>query len=452
MIKKFSALFLILMLALSLAACSGKKDADTAMDSETETETEAEEELEEEDLPEEDEIVVADYDPEQYVTLGAYTGLTADIMKTEVSDEDIELQVETDLEEYSEEKDKEDAAEEEDYAVISYTVKVDGEEDEDLAVDDYEIVLGWGDAGEEIENAIIGHKAGEKVQVSVELDDSYGEDYVGKTGEFDIAINRVYTFVTPELTDDFAKEKLGYDTVDAYKESVKETLAADMSMSSRLEAGENLLAQVTAAAECSGYPEDLYESVARSTEEMYDYYASMFGTDREELITDEDLETAIKEEVNSQMVLKALARKENIELSDEEYQKYLEDNYNGYGFESAEELEDAYGETDLRTEAAREKVLNWLLENNQLNEISQEEYEAKYGSDTEEEMEEEELDGELEEDEASAEDDAEDETSDAEDEEADEEEADEEPDVVDDLADEDAESAEDAAEKTAETE
>lgn len=450
MIKKISALFLILMLALSLAACSGKKDADSTMDSETETETVSEEESLEEELPEEEEeIVVADYDPEKYVTLGAYTGLTADIMKTEVSDEDIELQVETDMEEYSEEKDKEDAAAEEDYAVISYTVKVDGQEDEDLAVDDYEIVLGWGDAGEEIENAIIGHKAGEKVQVSVELDDTYGEDYVGKTGEFDIAINRVYTFVTPELTDDFAKEKLGFDTVDAYKESVKETLAADMNMSSRLEAGENLLAQVTAAAECSGYPEDLYESVSRSTEEMYDYYASMFGTDREELITDEDLETAIKEEVNSQMVLKALARKENIELSDEEYQKYLEDNYNGYGFESAEELEDAYGETDLRTEAAREKVLNWLLENNQLNEISQEEYEAKYGSETEEDMEEEEL----EEDETSAEDDAEeaDETSDAEDEEADEE-ADEEPDVVDDLAEEDAESAEEAAEETAETE
>ena len=66
MIKKISALFLILMLSLSLAACSGKKDADSTMDSETETETVSEEESLEEELPEEEEeIVVADYDPEK---------------------------------------------------------------------------------------------------------------------------------------------------------------------------------------------------------------------------------------------------------------------------------------------------------------------------------------------------------------------------------------------------
>ena len=383
MTKKISLLFLALVLALSLAACSGKKD-DGAQTTEAQTETDSEEEPDEELDDEDDEIVVADYDPFEYVTLGAYTGLSADIMKSEVTDEDVDLQVETDLEEYSEEKDKEDAAEEEDYAVISYTVKVDGQEEEDLAADNYEIVLGWGDAGEEIENAVIGHKAGDKVQASVELDDTYGEDFEGKTGEFDISIDRIYTFVSPELTDEFAKDKLGYDTVDAYKAGVREKLAADLSMSSRQEAGENLLSQIVAGSECSGHPDDLYESVRRSTEEMYQYYADMFGAEREDLISDEDLETAILEEVNSQMVLKALARKEGVELSEEDYKKYLEDNFSEYGFESAGELEAAYGEKDLKAEAAREKVLDWLLENNQLNELSQAEYEAKYGADTEE--------------------------------------------------------------------
>ena len=451
MAKKISVLFLVLALAFSLAACSGKKDSGQEETVSAETETESEEELDEADLDEDEEIVVADYDPFEYVTLGAYTGLTADIVKTEVTDEDVELQIETDLEEFSEEKDKEDAAEEEDYAVISYTVKVDGTEEEDLAVDDTEIVLGWGDAGEEIENAVIGHKAGEKVQASMELDESFGEDNEGKTGEFDISIGRVYTFVTPELTDEFVKENLDYDTVDAYKEGVKKNLAADMTMSSRQEAGENLLSQVTAASECKGYPEDLYESVSRSTEEMYESYAAMFGAEREDLISDEDLEKAVKDEVNAAMVLKALARKENVELSEEEYKKYLEDNCSEYGFESAEELEEAYGEKELRDEAAREKVLAWLLDNNQLNELSQEEYDAKYGADTDEEMEEgeefEELDEEEFEDESEEESEESDEMDEAE--EADEEEEEEEePEVVEDLTGEEADEADTAAEET----
>lgn len=409
--KKWTLLGLCLMLALSMAACGSSNTETTAAETVDETEDaegldgeEEDEDGEEEDLGYEP-IEVADYNPDDYVKLSEYKGLPVDLQKAEVLDEDVDYEIETVMEEYAEEKDKEEPSEEEDYVVADYTVSVDGKEIPDAAEENKDFYIGFAEFGYEVDEALTGVKVGDKVTAQTELDDMFGEEYEGKTGTFNLTVKRVYTYETPELTDEFAKEKLGAESADAYRESVKESLLQSAQASARSDAGEMLLSQIADESEITGHPDDLYASVEQELTNSYTYYAEMFGAELSDMISDEDLKEAVEDEVNMQMVMKAIIKAEKLELTDEEYQKFLEGAYEDYGYESAEELEADYSREELEVEALRSKVHEFLLANAQVTELTPEEYSAKY--DTEEEYEDDEAEDYAEDDDLELEDDGE---------------------------------------------
>lgn len=385
--KKILFVSICTLMVAALAACgsgsSSNGSSETAAEAVSDTDASDVSDEDEPDVIEEEDaedyvrIEVADYDPDDYVTLGDYKGLDIELQKYEVTDEDVEEEIESLLEEFAEEVDKE-SAEDGDYLSLSYKLTVDGADIEGTEEEDVLMQLGEEDLYAEFDEALRGAKAGDQVNIPIVLDDTYGDEYTDKEGIYVVNVDQVYAINTPELTDDFVKENTEYDSVDAYKEGIRANLSKSFEIESRSEAGESAIKAAAEKAEFKGFPEDLYNRTKQETEESYDYYSAMFGTDRDALISDEDLEAEVLDEVNNQILVKAVAKAENLVLDEEAYQTYLADNLAVYGYSDPASLEADYTREVLEEEALRDMVRNFLIENGNVTEVepvdSDEEY------------------------------------------------------------------------------
>ena len=71
----------------------------------------------------------------------------------------------------------------------------------------------------------------------------------------------------------------------------------------------------------------------------------------------------VKESLENQMILEAIAKKEKIELDDEEFTEYKNDIISQYGYEDEEDLVEQFGEAYLKNAFLSEKTLDILIDN-----------------------------------------------------------------------------------------
>ncbi len=415
--KKLGAWLLCALLAASLTACSSSSSEEGSQEAEENPEVSSEE-AEEGAAGEEEEA--EEYDPFDYVELGAYTGFEVDKVLTEVTDDDIEEEIEIEMEDNSTEVDVTDGAEDEDYLNIDYQFTIDGENPDSIKIwgeeiegggeTGREITVGYYELGEEMEEKLPGMKAGDERTETITLDgDTFGSEMDGVEAEITMSVNRVYRYELPELTDAYVQEYTEYDSVEEYRAGVKESLEASTEATNLYDAGELALGMAVEEAVFYGYPDSLYQSIYDEWADLYDYYADMFGMDREEMIEDEELEEIAEEETCIQLVIDALVIQEDLALTEDEYEEYLEGSLEDYGVDTVEELYEYYSESEMRDEGQRSKVANFILENSTIVEISEDEYDEKYYGDDEydeddEEYDEEEYDEEFEDEEEEDED------------------------------------------------
>ncbi|MDD6213498.1 MAG: hypothetical protein PUB22_10260 [Clostridiales bacterium] len=366
-----------------LAGCGGnQKEGDPA---ETEIQAAADNGTENtKDNESGDEEYVIEYNVDDYVVLGDYTGFLVDKVKTEVTDEDIDMEVESFLDEYSELVEITDGASEDDYINFDCQVSIDGEVDEDLS-GNMDIMLGMEEMGKKIDKALKGAKADDQVTVKMTLDDTYGQGYVGEKAVFDITVNVVYQYVAPELDQEFVEANTDCQTVEEFREQIRQELYQEYENYNLSEAQSSAISMAVDQAEISGYPEELFESSYNRWDETYGYYADMFGMERSEMISDEDLEAVALNDVYVSMIVRAIMEKENLTLTEEDFEAYLEKNLAEYDCSSTDELLESYGENDLRRNALQSMVGQFILDRSQINEMSQEEYDEIYNQVFEEE-------------------------------------------------------------------
>lgn len=374
--KNYLAAAIVLLGMAVLTGCGGKKQEETK-----ESDSDSAE-IQEDAL---------DFKVEDYVKLGEYKNLTVTYPKAEVTDDDVEMYILEQVDEntkYNEMADR--AAQEGDCVNIDYTGTLDGEEFEGGSDTGYDLILGNGEFLEEFENGLIGKKAGQKVTVPVTFPEDYDdEELAGKKAEFAITLNSVSEVVVPEYNDAFVKEISDYSTTDEYEKSVREELLAEYEEESAMQAGENALALAVENAQVEGYPQALYESFLNDTIESYQFYAEMMGMEYEDFLSsymgEEDINDIALEQVNEYLVAQAIAEKEGLEITDKNYEAEAEALLEEYEYDSLEEFEADYGKTYIITQLVREKVIDFLYESAELQEVSQEEYYKEEEEDTEEE-------------------------------------------------------------------
>lgn len=321
----------------------------------------------------------------KYMTLGEYKGLEISKIKTEITDDDLEQEISYTLDDNTEYFETDRAAQNGDMVNITYSSTMNGEAFDGGSGEDMDIELGAGylegDILQDAESEIIGMKADDtkEMDLTIPEDYSFDDSLAGQKIHVTLTVNSVSEIERPELTDEFVASISDFDTVDAYKEDLKKSLEASADENNEYTAGNDALTQVVENSTFKGYPDDLYNKCKDLYDQTNQAYAEMLGLDVSDFEgTEEETKAAVESMVYEDMVITSIAEKEKLTVSDDEYQKYVEDNLDTYGMSSVEEFESTYSKDSVMEELLREKVQKLLLDNAKITEVSEEDYYQEY--------------------------------------------------------------------------
>ena len=204
------------------------------------------------------------------VTLGEYKGIEVQKADMTVTDQDVEDAVKRELEKDSRLVTVTDrAAQDGDTVKIDFDGSVDGVAFDGGKGENYPLQLGSGSFIPGFEEQIVGHSAGDAFDVEVTFPEDYhAKELAGKAAVFKTVLHEIQTREVPELTDAYADDK-GFDSVDAFREDVKQKLT-DAKAKSAAAANENaVIGKVVENAQIE-LPEPMIET---QVEQMIDDYA-----------------------------------------------------------------------------------------------------------------------------------------------------------------------------------
>ena len=213
--KKLCILVLALCMTASVTGCTSKKDTTSNTGAETEESKNAsKEETAQNDSQEESEEVTEDTrivsvaadQMDQYIKLGKYKGLELQEDVQDVTDADVDTQIEMNLAQNPVEVEDENAeVKDGDVVNIDYEGKKDGVAFDGGSAEGFDLTIGSGSFIDGFEDGLIGAKKGETRNLNLTFPENYQEeDLAGQDVVFTVKINAIKT--TPELTEEWVKE------------------------------------------------------------------------------------------------------------------------------------------------------------------------------------------------------------------------------------------------------
>ena len=262
------------------------------------------------------------------VELGQYKGLTVEKVSAEVTDTDVMLELEKVQRQNARKVEVTDrAAQMGDIANINYLGSVDGVPFEGGKAEGHDLELGSHSFIEGFEDAIVGHNIGEEFDINVTFPEAYhAPELAGKPAVFAIKLNSITAKELPELNDAFAEDVSEFSTLDEYKADILAKLATEKTEKARQLQGDKLLdvavanckmevPQVMYDNKIDGMLNEFKENIMRQGLSMEVYYQYM--NTNEEMMRETFKETSIKS-VDARLMLEAIAKAENLVISDEE--------------------------------------------------------------------------------------------------------------------------------------
>ena len=267
------------------------------------------------------------------VKLGAYTGLDFTKKSVEVSDDEVEAEIKKDLENAgSWEPVGDRAVENGDKCVIDFSGSVDGVKFEGGTAKDYTLVLGSGSFIPGFEDQMVGMKAGETRIVKVKFPDDYhAENLAGKDAEFEVVLHSATVKNVPALDDETVKDISEFDTVEDYKKSVKDRLAARKEEDAAFALDQDIIEKITELAEVE-VPQCMIDEEAEDMVKEFEYrvmyqggdpeqFYKMTGQTREHVL--ENYKVGAAKNVKIRLVMQEIIKAANITVSDEEIEEDL---------------------------------------------------------------------------------------------------------------------------------
>ena len=277
--------------------------------------------------------------------LGEYKGLEVMKHSTDVSDKEVADELERRRQQQAELVLKEDEpAAEGDTVVIDFEGKVDGKPFDGGKAENYSLELGSKTFIPGFEDQLVGHKAGDEVEVKVTFPDDYqAKDLQGKDAVFEVKIHEVKQKELPELDDDFAKDiDDDVDTLEELKAKVKDEIKEQKEAAAKNAVQEEAISKAVENAKIGDIPEAMIEDDVQRQMDQYfsgmqqqginpDMYFKLTGTSEEDLR--KQFREGSEERVKTNLVLEAIVEKENIEVSEDEINDEIKDLATQYGMD-----------------------------------------------------------------------------------------------------------------------
>lgn len=315
----------------------------------------------------------------KYVELGDYKGIEYTMDVAEVTDDQVNQQIDSFLDGLAETEEVTDrAVEDGDTVNIDFTGTKDGEEFEGGSSEGYDLVIGSGSFIDGFEDGLIGHEIGDEVSLDLTFPEEYpqNEDLAGQDVNFKVTINSISVKNTPELTDKVVADNTDYDNVEDYKASVRKSLEDSNKSSAEQQAQADVFNKVVENSKITGYDEDEVNELIdkefdtfKQTAESYKSYGYSYddvlaanGYSSEDELK-EGITQYVKKYLDQVMVLYCIADKEGITVSSEETDAMVEEYMTTYSVKTKDEVYDYFGDDYFEVSILSQKVRDFLMEN-----------------------------------------------------------------------------------------
>ena len=303
------------------------------------------------------------------VELGQYKGVECPYSKVEVTDEDVNGEIEEMRKENGRIETVERAAENGDTVVIDFVGSVDGEEFSGGKAEGYSLVLGSNSFVPGFEEQLIGISAGEEKDINVHFPEKYTESLADKDAVFHVVCHEVKETLLPELDDEFAKDN-DFETLDELKKSIYDRLFASRKSVSD-SAFEELIVDKAAENMTVDIPQSMIEEQLDYLVRRYSSYMTAQGLPLEEYLKmigsdmvsfRENYREQAEKDVRNEVFLQAVAAAEGIECTEEDMEADYATLAQQYGM-SVENVKKAISESEMKDEILHKKAAKFIADN-----------------------------------------------------------------------------------------
>lgn len=313
------------------------------------------------------------------VQLGEYKGIEVPERSSEVTEEEVQAELERMQQRHAELIVLEEGvAEKGDIAVIDFEGFIDGKPFDGGKAEGHSVELGSGTLIPGFEDQVIGMAKGDEKDITVTFPENYhAEHLAGKEAVFKVVLHDIKRKKLPELDDEFAKDVSEFETLEEYKQDIEKTLRERKIKENEQAIEAEVIEKAAAAAEVD-IPQAMIDN---ETDRMLNEFANrlrMQGMNLElyyqfsgqdEAKLREQMKEEAGKRVRNQLVLEAIAKAENVAVSDEELEEELQ-NLSELYKQPAEELRRILEQNgsldDLRQDLRIRKTVKLLVDSSKL--------------------------------------------------------------------------------------
>ena len=308
------------------------------------------------------------------VTLGQYKGVEVEKKNAEVTEDEVNAEIDRVRESNARTVVVEDRAiEDGDIATIDFEGFVDGVAFEGGKGTDHPLTIGSHSFIDNFEEQLIGKNTGDEVEVKVTFPEQYqAKDLAGKPATFKVVIKEIKKKELPELDDEFAQDVSDCETVDEYKEDVKKKLLENKEAALKREKEEAVVSKIAEDATME-IPAQMIEEQARQLVNNFaqqmqsqglsmDQYMQFTGMTIDKML--DEMKPQAETRIKNQLVLEAVVAAEDIKATEEEIEAELVKMADAYKMEVdklKEMINDEYKE-QIALDLAVQKAVDFVVD------------------------------------------------------------------------------------------
>ncbi|MCD7735710.1 MAG: trigger factor [Lachnospiraceae bacterium] len=306
------------------------------------------------------------------VVLGEYKGLEVEKSLAEVSEADVDAEIDKEREKNSRVIDIDDRpVEDGDMIKLDFEGFVDGEAFEGGKGTDYPLTIGSGSFIPGFEDQLIGKSIGEDVEVNVTFPENYQEEKLqGKAAVFQCRVNEITVKELPDADDEFAQDVSEFDTLEEYRDDVRSKLL-ETKLEEAKRTKENRVVEKAVENAQMEIPEPMIEDqVRRMTDEFSNRIQSQGITMEQYMqllgMTPDSMKAQMRPEalrrIQNSLVLEAIAKAENIEVSEERLNEEIQKMADSYKmeFDKLKELLGDYETEQMKNDLAIQAAVDLI--------------------------------------------------------------------------------------------
>ena len=291
------------------------------------------------------------------VKLGKYKGVKVDKIDTAVTDEEIDEALNRERENNARTITVEDRpVKDGDMTILDFEGFVDGEAFEGGKGENYPLTIGSGAFIPGFEEQLVGAEVDKEVEVKVTFPEDYQAEHLqGKEAVFKCTVKEIKEKELPELNDEFASDVSEFDTLAEYREDVKKNLEEQKIKEAKKAKEEAALKAVVEDSEME-IPEAMLQTQQKQMVDEFaqritmqglsmEQYFQFTGTNYQQMA--EQVKPQAEERIRTRLVLEAVAKAENIEATEEDYEEELKTMAEVYQME-LDKVRDLMGEREKK--------------------------------------------------------------------------------------------------------